>query len=154
MEVERKFLVDTPPDVLSGARATEIVQGYLVLGDGGAEARVRRRGGACTLTVKSGRGISRSEAEIELTDGQFEALWPATEGRRVEKVRHELPLPGGLVAELDVYGGALVGLRVVEVEFPSVAAAEAFTTPGWFGVEVTDDDAYKNRRLATDGCPG
>lgn len=153
VEVERKFLVGEPPGELPGARRTEIEQGYLVLGDGGAEARVRRRSGTCTLTVKSGSGMSRSETEIELTGEQFQALWPATEGRRVEKIRHELPLGDGLTAELDVYGGALAGLCVVEVEFPDAPAAAAFEAPAWFGAEVTDDDRYKNRRLATDGRP-
>ena len=154
MEVERKFLVSDVTDApIAGAVATAIDQGYLVVGDGGAEARVRRRDDACSLTVKRGRGLARGEAEIELTDPQFRVLWPLTEGRRVAKTRYELPLGGGLVAEVDVYAGALAGLVVVEVEFASAQAAGAFEPPAWFGAEVTDDDAYKNRRLAVDGRP-
>ena len=55
--------------------------------------------------------------------------------------------------ELDVYTGALEGLRVAEVEFPDDAAADAFEPPAWFGREVTDDARYKNRALARDGAP-
>jgi adenylate cyclase len=95
----------------------------------------------------------RSESEIELTSEQFDSLWPATEGRRVEKTRRVWPLEGGPAAEVDVYAGRLDGLVVVEVEFVSASEAEAFVAPAWFGSEVTDDDRFKNRRLALDGRP-
>ncbi len=153
MEVERKFLVARRPGELGGGRATAIDQGYLVIGEEGAEARVRRRDGACSLTVKRGRGLSRGEAEIDLTDEQFEVLWPLTEGARLVKRRHLLPLRAGQVAEVDVYAGPLAGLVVVEVEFASAEAAAGFEPPPWFGAEITDEDAYKNRRLAVDGRP-
>jgi CYTH domain-containing protein len=52
-----------------------------------------------------------------------------------------------------VYSGALTGLMVAEVEFPSEEAARAFVPPAWFGREVTNDSRYKNRRLATEGLP-
>jgi CHAD domain-containing protein len=55
--------------------------------------------------------------------------------------------------ELDVYRGSLKGLRVVEVEFPSVEASAAFTAPAWFGAEVTTDPAYKNQALAQREAP-
>ena len=154
MEVERKFLLTELPGALPGARRSEILQGYLVLGDGGAEARLRRRAERYWLTVKAGAGRTRTEVETELGAAQFAALWPATEGRRLEKTRHELALDGGLTAEVDVYAGALAGLLVVEVEFASEADADGFTPPAWFGVEVTDDAGYKNRSLATVGRPG
>lgn len=154
LEIERKFLVEEVSAQLAGAPATEIDQGYLVLGAGASEARVRRRAGAFTLTVKRGGGLVRGETEIELSEEQFERLWPLTEGQRVRKRRHELPLAGDLVAEVDVYADGLQGLIVAEVEFPDEATAAAFTPPAWLGREVTEDPAYKNRRLATDGRPG
>jgi adenylate cyclase len=155
VEIERKFRVERlPHGELEAASRTNIVQGYLVVGADGAEARVRRRDGAGTLTVKRGRGLARGEAEVALSDEQFDSLWPLTEGRRIEKTRYELPLDRGLVAEVDVYAGALAGLVVVEVEFGGEAEAAAFDAPAWFGPEVTDDDAYKNRSLAVDGRPG
>jgi CYTH domain-containing protein len=153
MEIERKFLISKLPAELAGASSTRIEQGYLVVGADGSEARLRRRDGTCTLTVKSGRGLSRGEAEIELSGEQFEALWPATERRRIVKTRYTLDAGGGLTIELDVYAGALEGLVVAEVEFPTEEAAAAYSPPAWFDTDVTDDDAYKNRRLATDGRP-
>jgi CYTH domain-containing protein len=153
MEIERKFLVSELPPEFSRTLPARIEQGYLVIGPDGSEARVRRTDGAATLTVKSGRGLLRGEAEIELSDQQFETLWPSTEGRRVVKTRHRLDGGDGLTIELDVYAGSLEGLLVAEVEFPTEEAASAFTPPPWFASEVTEDDAYKNRRLATDGRP-
>lgn len=148
VEIERKWLVAAmPPEALGGLPPDTIEQGYLTIGSGGAETRVRRRGAQCTLTVKSGRGLVRDETEIALTSEQFDALWPATEGQRVAKQRHTLRLDGHVI-ELDVYGDALRGLIVAEVEFDDPWGAESFAAPYWFGREVTDEPEYKNQRLA------
>jgi CYTH domain-containing protein len=115
--------------------------------------RLRRRAERWFLTVKSAGGLVRGEREVELSQEQFEALWPATEGRRVEKVRRVLDGGDGALIELDVYAGALSGLVVAEVEFADPDAAAGFDPPEWFGREVTDDPAYKNQHLAVDGLP-
>jgi adenylate cyclase len=153
LELERKFLVAERPADLERRPSSRILQGYLVISADGAEARVRRRDGDTSLTIKQGRGMIRREEEIDLARGQFDRLWPLTEGRRVEKTRYEIQLPNALTVELDVYEGALSGLVIAEVEFTSQAAADRFVPPAWFGAEVTHNDAYKNRRLATDGIP-
>jgi len=153
MEIERKFLVTTPPAGLDRYPATAIAQGYLAIEPDGTEVRLRRSGDRSFLTCKSGRGLVRSEFEVELTSAQFEALWPATAGRRLQKHRHRIDAGGGLTLELDVFEDALAGLVVAEVEFPDEAAARAFTPPSWCGADVTENDAYKNRRLAVDGRP-
>lgn len=115
--------------------------------------RLRRAGDAFTLTVKNGHGQRRRETEAELDRESFVRLWPATEGRRVEKDREKIGLGGGLVAELDRYTGSLEGISVVEVEFENDAAADAFTPPGWFGRELTGDPAWANQSLARHGRP-
>lgn len=153
LELERKFVVTELPDDLERHPASRIVQGYLVVAEDGSEARVRRRRERTWLTVKRGSGLVRREEEVEIDSAQFDRLWPLTEGRRIEKTRYEISIGDRLVIELDVYEGALSGLLTAEVEFPSVAAAESFEPPSWLGEEVTDDDAYKNRRLAVDGSP-
>ena len=153
-EVERKFALRAIPFALDGYSASEIRQGYLSIDPDGSEVRVRRRGERCTLTVKRGAGVARDEEELDLDEGEFARLWPLTEGRRVDKTRYEIPAADGLVIELDVYAGPLGGLITAEVEFGSRDAAERFAPPGWLGREVTDDPAYKNRRLAVDGIPG
>jgi len=154
VEIERKFLVPEAPDGVDAHPSTAIEQGYLAIHDDGTEVRIRRRDGGSTLTVKSGGGRTRAEEELELDDATFERLWPLTEGRRIEKVRHVIPTDApGVEIELDTYGGDLGGLVVAEVEFAGEAEADAFEPPAWFGPEVTDDKRFKNQRLAVDGRP-
>lgn len=151
IEIERKFLVDAIPAGVSAEEGELLRQGYLAL-DGMTEVRLRLQQGGASLTIKHGGGRTRIEEALELDERQAEALWPLTDGRRVEKVRRRVDHDGHTV-EIDEYSGALAGLCVAEVEFADEASAAAFGPPGWFGAEVTDDDRYKNRRLACDGRP-
>ena len=107
---------------------------------------------SASLTVKVGRGRSRTEVEVDLAREEAEQLWAHTDGRRIEKVRHAVDVSGA-TADVDVYGGALDGLIVVEVEFTSEAAADAFVQPSWFGRELTGDKRWSNAALARDGRP-
>jgi CYTH domain-containing protein/CHAD domain-containing protein len=151
LEIERKFVLDKAPDWLRQHDSVEIEQGYLaIIGD--AELRLRRAGDERTLTLKRGAGESREEFETPISAGQAAVLWPSTLGR-LEKRRHLVPLEDGLRAEVDVYGGGLEGLAVVEVEFPDAARARDFGPPAWFGREVTGRPEYANQTLATDGLP-
>jgi CYTH domain-containing protein len=145
-EVERKFLVGELPAGIEDAPRRRIAQGYLVTGD--VEVRLRRSDKRTLLTIKAGSGLARAEEEIEIEAERFDRLWPLTEGRRVEKVRHLLS-DGGRTIELDRFSGAREGLVLAEVEFPGRAEAEAWTPPGWLGQEVTGDPAYANARLAS-----
>jgi CYTH domain-containing protein len=152
-EIERKFRVESAPDsVLAGAPA-RIAQGYLAVGSDGTEVRLRRKGDRYSQTVKRGSGLRRRETEVTLSGEQFDSLWKHTEGRRLEKDRYEVPYRD-VVIEVDVFRGALEGLIVAEVEFDSVEASRGFEPPAWFGDEVTEDGAYRNRNLATKGRPG
>jgi adenylate cyclase len=151
-EIERKFLVPAVPGDLELGNGSRLRQGYLAL-DGPVEVRVRRDGAAATLTVKAGAGLTRTEVERALTTVEMDELWPATEGRRVEKVRHRVLLAGGEVLELDVYEGALAGLVTAEVEFPDADAAEAFVAPPWCERELTDEPGWSNASLAVQGRP-
>ena len=151
VEIERKFLVARVPDPLPPGDRLE--QGYLAVAPDGTEVRIRRRAGRSTLTVKSGPAHVRVEEEIEIDDRRFEALWALTEGRRIAKTRHLVPLGDDLTAELDVYAEGLDGLLVAEVEFGSEQASLAFAPPDWLGTEVTGDARYANQSLALHGAP-
>jgi adenylate cyclase len=152
IEVERKFLVRSLPPDLNLYEHQTIRQGYLVIGDDGSEARVRDRAGDFTMTVKSKGTLSRGEWETKIDEDQFETLWPATNGKRVEKTRFTIPY-GDVEIELDIYDGDLMGLVSAEVEFPDEASANSFEVPEWFALDVTEKKGFKNQNLALHGLP-
>ena len=150
-EIERKFVVDEPPPDEVLGPGVRLRQGYLAE-DGDVQVRVRIAGPDATLTVKAGRGLSRTEVEVTIDVVAAEALWPLTEGRRVEKTRHHVRV-GALVADVDVYDGALSGLCTAEVEFPSEDHARTFTPPAWCTTDVTGTPGWDNAALARHGRP-
>jgi adenylate cyclase len=152
VEIERKFVLDGEPEWLDNHDSAHIEQGYLAIVEGETEVRLRRKDEQVLLTVKQGAGEVRREEEIELTDDQFEALWPLTEGRHVAKRRYEVPHEG-LTIEIDVFEGPLEGIVTAEVEFDSVDASATFEPPEWLGQDVTGDPNYANESLATRGAP-
>ncbi|MBQ2261812.1 MAG: CYTH domain-containing protein [Loktanella sp.] len=150
VEIERKFLIrELPP--LAGLTSTTIQQGYFTKASDSLEVRLRRRDTEHFLTVKSPGTVQRSEIEVAISGDQFEELWPATEGRRIEKIRYVGKLTQDLTFELDIFSGRLAPLVVVEVEFPTLQAAQAFAPPSWFGRDVSADIAFKGKTLAM--CP-
>lgn len=151
-EIERKFLVNQLPDDLGKRDGAKIRQGYVIVSQEGVELRLRHKKEKYYQTIKMGEGLARTEIEIELTQPQFDKMWPHTVGRRVDKTRYAIPV-GGHTAELDLFEGDLTGLTTVEVEFASVADSQAFTPPNWFGSDITEDKRYKNKNLAAGGIP-
>ena len=152
VEIERKFLAASVPGEQDLAPGRRLRQGYLAE-DGAVEVRLRRTGDAAALSVKAGAGLRRTEVEAPISAEDAEALWAHTEGRRLEKVRYEVVLDGGLVAEVDRYEGDLDGLVTVEVEFASEADAARFEPPAWFGRELTGAPGWSNAALARHGRP-
>lgn len=151
-EIERKFLVNDPPPADALGPGTRLRQGYLAE-DGEVQVRVRITDARSTMTVKAGHGLRRVEVEEAVDRAAAEALWPYTAGRRVEKVRHRVPVGGGRVADVDLYEGDLAGLCTAEVEFATVADAERFEPPPWFGRDVTGEPGWDNATLARHGRP-
>jgi CYTH domain-containing protein len=147
-EIERKFLVARIPDELP-ERGVEVRQAYLTTEP--VEVRVRSSDRSHELTVKSLGGLTRAEVSMPLASGQFDELWSLAHGV-IEKTRRHIDV-GGHTAEVDVYGGKLEGLVVVEVEFPSEQEAASFLPPPWFGREVTTDSRFRNAALAVAGGP-
>jgi CYTH domain-containing protein len=151
IEIERKFLIKSPPD-LTGLMGEEIRPGYIKPAADGNPIRVRQKGSRYFQAIKGDGGLKRREREVEISKEQFDSLWPRAAGRRLKKARYEIPYEGFTI-ELDVYGGGLEGLVVAEVEFRTEQDSVKFTTPSWFGQEVTHDRAFRNKNLAKRGLP-
>ena len=153
MEIERKFLIKEFPDaILKNCVRAEIEQYYL---DFGSEELPEKRIRKATqngdseyfYTEKSSGDLCREEEEYEISEYSYKRLKELAISPTVEKTRYYLSIDGFLI-ETDVYGGALKGLIVAEIEFPSTEASESFTPPSWFGEEITYDKKYKNKNLA------
>jgi CYTH domain-containing protein len=146
-EIERKFLLKRLPDGLMSYPHEEIAQGYLAVERGGVQVRLRKKGKVRTLTYKRGTKTAREEREVRLSAEQFDALWPATAGRRLTKIRYDLPWKKHTI-EVDVYTGRHDGVIVAEVEFDNEKACREFVPPDWIGEDVTGESRYSNVVMA------
>lgn len=155
-EIERRWVLPKEP---SWGRLHQldchcIDQQYLAVGMREVRLRVYGGGKMFTLTVKTGKGRERDEAEIALSQEQFMSLQPLAQDWKICKDRYDLPF-GKHKLEIDIFKGRLTGLYKVECEFESSADAEAFKLPAWMKgvIEVTDDSRYNNQNLAVHGLP-
>ena len=151
MEIEKKFTVKRMPDGLGSYEYADIEQGYLLRGP---VVRVRRWNNDYILTYKQktresgSKTIVNLKEEFPLNKEGFYHLLEKCDGNVIKKRRYLIPLYDGLTAELDVFDGNLKGLVFAEVEFKSVAQAEAFVLPEWFDKDVTEDKRYSNGYLS------
>ena len=109
-------------------------------------------GDSFILTVKekvrsATSAIVNREEEFAMSPDSYVRLKAKCDGSMVEKTRYRIPV-GDYTAELDIFHGRYEGLLLVEVEFPSVDAADAFVPPTWFGQDVSEDPRYRNSYLA------
>ena len=152
-EIERKFLVKRFPPGLEKFPHETIEQGYLAVGRRGLQVRLRKKGSVRSLTYKQGTKGEREEREVRLSIEQFDALWPATAGQRLIKIRYDVPWKKHTI-EIDVYRGRHDGLVVAEVEFDDQKSCANFAGPDWLGRDVTGNRKYSNVALAHDGGAG
>ena len=153
VEIERKYVLSTPPpaEVLAEATAYEIEQTYLAPGTG--SRRVRRRTGPDGvrhwLTEKQPRGgISRFEDEREIDEAEYRRLLAEADPQSgtIVKRRHVFE-HGDQAIELDVFRTP-PGLVLLEVELRS--EDEAVELPDWAAGarDVSEDPSYTNAALA------
>lgn len=149
LEIERKFLLSSVPEIAREAPSRRIEQGWMA----GESIRERLRrvsdasGERFYRTIKLGSGLTRAEYEESISREMFEPLWPLTKGCRLEKRRIQIR-DGELTWEIDVFEGR--DLVTAEVELPSPDAG--LPIPEWLAPclvrEVTGDPAYSNLNLA------
>ena len=145
-EIERKWRVRSLPEDLEGYETIRMEQAYLNVSP---TVRIRKENSEFLLTYKGkGEGISHTEYNLPIDEEAFYHMLPKCDGRVIKKTRYVIPLEGGLKAELDIFDEPFKPLVIVEVEFPSVEAADAFKAPDWFGEDVSLDVRFKNAALA------
>lgn len=150
-EIERKFLVSGEgwrSEVESSAR---LQQFYLVAGKG-RSVRIRIEDGVeAKLTMKFGmQARMRDEFEYAIPLAEAEEMRGFAVGRIIEKTRNIVRHKGRRY-EVDIFGGALDGLTMAELETAEEVPGDDL--PSWLGREVTGESAYYNASLALDGLP-
>ncbi len=145
MEIERKYLITSIPFSLDNYHCRTIEQGYLSTEP---VVRVRRDNDDYYLTYKSSGLMEREEYNLPLTKESYNHLLAKADGTIITKDRYEIPIDDTLTIELDIFHGAYEGLLLAEVEFPTTQAANNFTPPEWFGMDVTFDSRYHNSNMS------
>lgn len=150
-EIERKFLVSSSAWRSSVRAEIRMRQFYLAVGpDRSVRIRISD-GNSAMLTLKfSGKGPGRDEFEYPVPLPEAEEMQAFALGRVIEKTRHHVCHEGYLY-EVDVFGGALAGLVIAELETPDIVPAERL--PQWLGREVTQEGQYYNASLALGDLP-
>jgi CYTH domain-containing protein len=145
-EIERKFLVSGAAWRDLVATVIRIRQFYLVATP---ERSVRIRisdGVTARLTLKfGGRTRERDEFEYPVPLAEAEEMAAFAVGHVIEKTRHHVR-HGGYLYEVDVFGGALAGLVMAELETPEDVPDDML--PDWLGREVTGEPDFYNAVLA------
>ncbi len=145
VERERRFLLDSFPNA-DGVRLRQITDRYI----DGTRLRLREQKddgdpAIYKLTQKVPEPASGAQqgwiTNIYLAEGEFRLL-AQLPAKTLRKVRHTVP-PFGI----DVFEGALQGLRLAEAEFNSEPEAEALIVPEYILHEVTDDDRFTGGQL-------
>jgi CYTH domain-containing protein len=154
-EIERKFVLDEPPELdrppLAGARRLAIEQTYLLGAAGAERVRLMREEGRPDryfhTTKRQVSALSREEDEREIDQDEYLDLLARRDPERgtIRKTRHVFPY-GGRVFELDVFERP-PDIVLLEVELPSEDAPVEL--PPFAGLrEVSGDDRYTNAELA------
>lgn len=146
MEIERKYLIHTPPPNYRQYPCHQIEQAYLCTEP---VVRIRRQDDEYWLTYKSKGLLAREEYNLPLTKEAYMHLLDKADGIVLHKKRYLIPMSENrLVIELDVFEGEYQGLLLAEVEFAAEEDAMKFIPPKWFGQEVTFSGTYQNSRLS------
>lgn len=145
-EIERKFLVSGDGWRSEPGKETEIVQGYIAIGDK-AQVRVRiLNGTSAVITIKDRKQeLVRQEFEYPIPLSDARAMLALHTGNLIEKTRRRIQRDG-IFWEIDCFRGELDGLILAEVELD--VPEKTISLPDWLGREVTGDPNYYNVMLA------
>jgi CYTH domain-containing protein len=150
IELEISYLAAAIPEGLAECKSVEIEDTYFPAAQRHAKMRIRRKDNTYTLTKKeqidpNDAGQQR-EFNLALTLDEYTALRQG-DGRTVSKTRYFMPYQGH-IAEVDIFGGPLEGLVVIEFEFDSLEEKDAFGMPDFCSADVTQEEFIAGGMIA------
>ena len=150
IELERTFLIKDIPAGLEDCVSKDMVDLYIPQGADHPHTRIRKNGDAYEFTKKKpvhdGDASQQLEQTVVLDSDEFQALQNA-DGARVEKTRY-FYTEQGHTYEIDVFGGDLAGLVLVDIEFNDAESLQAFVMPDWCLADVTQEEFIAGGMLA------
>ncbi len=107
-------------------------------------------------TIKHGTGASREEIEIEISETKFQKKIKDRIKDGIRKNRYMFDLEGKEYS-IDVFKKELKGFYILEIEFPSIEAFEAFELPDLLKThvikDVSFDESFRNKNIVLHGRP-
>ncbi|MDO5564075.1 MAG: adenylate cyclase [Eubacteriales bacterium] len=152
-EIERKWLIDIKniPLNLNDYNYKDIEQAYLL---SKPTCRIRKEDSTYFFTIKENTFINgekdnyvRKESNFIIDKDTYDRLILSKFGIVIKKRRYNIPY-GEYIIELDIFKDEYKGLIYAEIEFDTREHAIEFTSPDWFGLEVTLHKKYSNLSLA------
>lgn len=157
-EIERKYLLKD--SILSlideyALKKHKIIQFYTTITPHKG-VRYRQMDDHYFKTIKHGTGASREEKEIEISKKKFQKKLKYCIKEPVRKNRYMFDYEGKEYS-IDVFKKGLKGLYMLEIEFPSMKAFEAFTLPKVLKrhviKDVSFDESFKNKNMVLHDKP-
>lgn len=149
LEIELTFLVASLPD-LSSCKRREMRDVYFPADAVHPVLRIRQKDDSFEFTKKTQLdprdASTQREENVDLTKVEFDALAKGS-GKEVSKTRYFYPYQG-VTLEIDVFKEGLKGLVLVDVEFESQAARDAFVKPDFCTIDVTQEEFIAGGVLA------
>ena len=151
VEQELTYLAASVPTEIYGVFPTRLKDVYIPDTDGiHPRLRLRRKGEEYEITKKipltEGDASAHIEMTIPLTKDEFISL-EKTSNKTVEKDRYKVVIDG-FEAEVDVFVGDLEGLIVIDFEFNSDEAKNAFAPTQVCLADVTQEMFIAGGKLA------
>lgn len=151
LELERRFLARRIPEQIQGIKPVYMEDTYIPEDlSVHAHLRLRDKDGLYVVTKKFDVPGSDASAHVEhtikLDESEYLALQQAS-SRRVIKNRYPTVIDGN-GAEVDVFGGVLTGLVLIDFEFSDSDAMAAFTQPDCCLADVTQEEFLAGGMLA------
>ncbi len=141
-EIELTFLPNSLPKEILKSSSKEILDIYFPTNSKHPVLRLRKYGEKFEITkkepVKEGDLSVQVENTIPLTKEEY-LEFSYLKGKRVEKTRYYYK-ENEQDFEVDIFGGELKGLVLIDLEFPSVEEKEKFKKPDWLGFDVTNEN--------------
>ncbi len=142
-EIERKFLVNTLPDV-NHLKVIEYERSFLFI-DKNSEIRIQKKWDRYELEKKTNRSsLQATKQKLEISLQEYREL-----KKNCKKIiqRKSYSISQNPEISLKIYSGEFKWLSRVEVEFQNEHQASSFTPLEWFWKEITNSPLWRDSQL-------